>query len=162
MPSRKPTIPGTLKRSEPHAREVWEKTLESAMETYDEDEAAYRVAYGALKHQYKKEGDHWEPKERWGPSDEQSARGPDTRIKSTDPRTARTARGAVAGVERTKDDLMADAKRFGVSGRSRMNKEALAVAIHEAKGRRSAVASPATPAPAPWSESRRPPSGRRA
>src|SRR5688500_9649067 len=67
MPRRKPTIPGTLKRSEPHAREVWEKTLESAMDTYNEEEAAYRVAYAALKHQYKKDDDHWVPKERWGP-----------------------------------------------------------------------------------------------
>ena len=127
-------IPSTIMRSDKHAQATWKKTHDSAVETYGEDgEAAHRAAFASLKHSYKKVGDHWEPKARRGPSDPQAARGPDTRKKSTDPDTASTRGGAVAGMERSKSDLMDQAKRLDVRGRSRMNKEELAVALQEAR-----------------------------
>jgi cation transport regulator ChaB len=133
----KADIPSTIARSDRHAQEIYTKTHDSAVETYGEGEHAHRVAFASLKHSYKKVGDHWEQKSARGPSDEQAARGPTTAKKSTDPDTARTAGGRVAGEDRTKQDLLQEARRVGVIGRSRMNKEELAQALHKAKARRA-------------------------
>ena len=133
MPQRKgqPDIPSTIARSDKHAQEIYEKAHDSAVDTYGEGERAHRTAYAALKHSYKKVGDHWEKKARKGPSDPQAARGPDTRPSSREaPREKRG--GAIAGMDRSKDELYDEAMRLGVSGRSGMNKEELAVAIQEA------------------------------
>jgi len=59
MPSAKPSLPGTLARSEPHARRLWLKTRAAAEKTYGAAGAAARVAYAALKHEYEKRGDRW-------------------------------------------------------------------------------------------------------
>ena len=98
MPRRpgKEDIPGTIARSDRHAREIYKKTHDSAVKTYGEGERAHRTAYSALKHSYRKEGDRWVKKARKGPSDPQAARGPTTRRKSTDPDRAPTAGGKVA------------------------------------------------------------------
>lgn len=107
-------LPSTLKRSDKHAQEIFEKTLASAEETYDGDEgAAHRVAYASLKHSYKKDddGDKWVPKEEKGPSDPQAARGPTTRRKSTDPDKAPTARGKVAASDREAREKHREADR---------------------------------------------------
>jgi hypothetical protein len=127
-------IPSTIMRSDKHAQATWKKTHDSAVETYGEDgEAAHRAAFASLKHSYKKVGDHWEPKARKGPSDPQARRGPNTRVKSTDPNTANTRGGAIAGMEQTKDELLQQARRLDVPGRSKMNKEELAVAVQSAR-----------------------------
>jgi len=92
-----PKLPDTLKRSEKHAQDVWMKTLESAIETYGGDNGrARRVAFASLKHQFERRGDRWVRKAEAGPSDPQAARGPTTRIKSTDEPRAATAGGKVA------------------------------------------------------------------
>lgn len=148
-------IPETIKRSEKHAEATWAKAHDSAVETYGEGEVAHRVAFAALKHTYKKEGDHWERKAHADPSDPQAARGPTTRKKSTDPDTAPTARGKVAKTAgealakakdaaredgdwrreeakrggRTRDELYAEAKRRGIEGRSKMSKADLERAV---------------------------------
>ena len=95
----KTQIPSTIMRSDKHAQRTWKKAHDSAVETYGEGGAAHRVAYAALKHQYKKHGDRWVKKEEKGPSDPQAARGPTTRKKSTDEPPAPTARGKVARTE---------------------------------------------------------------
>jgi cation transport regulator ChaB len=88
--------PSTIERSDKHAQEVWRKTHDSAVETYGEGEAAHRVAFASLKHQYKKEGDKWVKKARKGPSDPQASRGPTTHPRSTDEPAAPRAGGKVA------------------------------------------------------------------
>jgi len=103
-------IPSTIERSDCRAQRLWKKTLDSAVETYGEGGRAYRVAYAALKHQYKKQGDRWVKKEQKGPSDPQAARGPTTSTKSTDQPAAPTARGKVA---RTEKEARAKAKVAG-------------------------------------------------
>lgn len=95
MPGQK-ELPKTLERSPRHARDIWAKAHDSAVETYGEGQRAHRVAYAALKHEYKKSGDRWTEKEHAGPSDPQAARGPTTKVKSTDEPRAPTARGKVA------------------------------------------------------------------
>ncbi len=89
-------LPSTIKRSDKHAQDIWLKTHNSAIKTYGEGQSAHRVAYAALKHEYKNQGDKWVKKAHKGPSDPQAARGPTTRPKSTDRRRAPTAGGKVA------------------------------------------------------------------
>ena len=40
--------------------------------------AAHQVAFAALKHTHEKVGDHWEPKDEYGPSDPQAEGGKNT------------------------------------------------------------------------------------
>lgn len=116
----KEELPGTIKRSPDKAQRTYAKTLEHAHDEYDSEERAHRTAYGALKHSFEKVGDHWEPKDHQGPSDERSKR----------PRGegGRTA-GGVDVEGHTKEELYQRAKRLDVDGRSKMSKQELAEAI---------------------------------
>jgi cation transport regulator ChaB len=126
-------IPSTIERSDKHAQEIWKKTHDSAVETYGEGRRAHQVAFASLKHSYQKTGDHWERKSRKGPSDEQAARGPTTRTKSTSSHPAPTAGGRVETSGKSREDLYEEAKRLQAPGRSSMNKQELAMAVREAK-----------------------------
>src|SRR5690606_26932982 len=124
-------LPDTIERSDKHAQAIYRETLKSAHESYEGDEErAHRAAYAALKHQYKKSGDKWVRKARPGPSDAQADRGPNSSPSSTS-RPAKTKGGAVDDQGKTRDELYERAKQLDISGRSRMNKEELAVAVHE-------------------------------
>lgn len=89
----KTSIPSTIQRSEKHAQHLWRKAHDSAVKTYGEGSRAHRVAYAALKHEYKKEGDKWVAKGWKGPSDPQAAQGARDKPKPT-------ARGKVARTEK--------------------------------------------------------------
>jgi cation transport regulator ChaB len=121
MPARK-NLPSTIKRSPQKAQDTYAETLDSAIEQYGDGERAHRTALSSLKHSFEKVGDHWEPKEKRGPSDAQAAGG------------AGTDRPTAAGVDAnaSKDHLLSVAKRLGVSGRSRMTKAELVEAIGKA------------------------------
>ena len=123
MPTTKKDLPGTLKRSPAKAQRTYAETLDSAEETYDSEARAHQTAWSAVKHSFEKVGDHWEPKKHKGPSDDQAARsGGRAR------RGGRTA-GGVDVRGHTRQELLDRAKRLGVRGRSRMNKEELGEAI---------------------------------
>ena len=123
MPA-KDEMPATLKRSPAKAQRTWAKTHDSAVETYGEGERAHRTAFSALKHSFEKVGDHWEEKERKGPSDPQAAKGGASARKGG----GRTFGGVdVLGNSRKK--LYERAKSLGIKGRSSMSKEELAEAI---------------------------------
>jgi cation transport regulator ChaB len=124
-------LPSTLRRSPEKAQETWAKTHDSAAETYGDGERAHRTAFAALKHSFEKVGDHWEPKEHKGPSDEQAARS------YREPAT-RTAGGVDANA--TKEHLMSIAQRLDIKGRSSMSKDELVTAIGKANNRQSARA----------------------
>jgi len=126
MPARK-DMPSTLRRSPKKAQDTYVKTHDSAVQEYGEGERAHRTAFAALKHSFEKTGDHWEPKERKGPSDAKAAGGRDTR--------AATAGGVDANA--SKQHLMDLAKRLDINGRSRMNKSELVDAIQKANARSS-------------------------
>jgi cation transport regulator ChaB len=133
MPARK-EMPSTLKRSDKHAQEIWGETHDSAVDTYGEGERAHRTAFSALKHSYEKVGDHWEPKDKKGPSDAQAARGgPESRRRPT-----RTAEGVDANASKT--HLMDIAKRLDIRGRSSMTKDELVEAIRKANQRATRAA----------------------
>ena len=115
-------LPGTLKRSPEKAQRTFAKAHDSATETYGEGERAHRVAYGAVKHSFEKVGDHWEPKDRKGPSDPR-AKNP----------AAREGKGkSLGGVDlygHSKKELLKRAAELDVRGRSKMTKVELAEAI---------------------------------
>jgi cation transport regulator ChaB len=125
MPTKKEDLPGTLKRSARKAQRTYAETLDSAEETYGGDEArAHRTAWSAVKHSFEKVGDHWEPKERKGPSDPQAARS--GRAARERPKETH---GGVDTHGHTKDELLQRARKLGVKGRSKMSKGELAKAI---------------------------------
>src|SRR5918992_2338587 len=119
MPASK-EMPATLRRSPAKAQRTWAKAHDQAVKQYGEGERAHRTAFSALKHSFEKVGDHWEPKERKGPSDPRAAKGG---------RAAREGKGkAFGGVDvlgSTRQELYERARSLGVKGRSRMTKEQL-------------------------------------
>jgi cation transport regulator ChaB len=121
--ARKEELPSTLQRSEQKAQDTFAKTYDSALESYDQDEQrAARAAYASLKHSYEKVGDHWEPKEKRGPSDKRAEQG----LRSSEP----TAGGVDANA--SKDHLYKLARELDVKGRSKMDKDELVKAIQKA------------------------------
>jgi cation transport regulator ChaB len=127
--AKKNELPSTLKKSPAKAQRTFAKAHDSAADEYGEGERAHRVAYSALKHSFEKVGDHWEPKDEKGPSDE--------RARSGGP----NAKGKTAGgvdANSSKKHLLDVARRLDVSGRSTMTKDELVAAIEKANNRESA------------------------
>ena len=118
-------MPSTIARSPKHAQELWSAAHDAAVESYGEGERAHRTAFAALKHQFEKVGDHWEPKEEPGPSD-----------KGATDRSGDTAGGVDANA--SKAHLYELAKRLDVPGRSTMSKDELVEALQRANDRETA------------------------
>ena len=117
---KKDELPTTLQRSNAKAQRTFAKAHDAAAEQYGDEERAHRVAYSAVKHSFEKVGDHWEPKEQRGPSDERAeGGGPDN--------TAPSAEGVDANA--SKKHLLHLARRLDISGRSTMSKPELVEAI---------------------------------
>ncbi len=115
-------LPSTIARSGERAQRTFAKTHDSAEESYGDGERAARTAYSALKHTHEKVGDHWEPKQEHGPSDDHAAEG------RTSPRPTEEGVDARA----SKQHLYDLAKRLDVPGRSRMSKAELVEAVKKA------------------------------
>jgi cation transport regulator ChaB len=134
MPAKKEDLPSTLERSPKKVQRTYEKALDSAHEEYGSEERAHRTAWAAVKHVAEKKGDHWEPKDGKGPSDAQAARSG---------RSARRSRGRTAGgvnANKTKDELLKDAREAGIEGRSKMDKRELVDALRRHNDRETAKA----------------------
>ncbi|MDQ1483641.1 MAG: hypothetical protein QOF35_1717 [Actinomycetota bacterium] len=123
-------LPSTLQRSDDKAQRTYAKTLDSAEAQYDDEQRAHQVAFSALKHTHEKVGDHWEPKEKKGPSDAQAEGGRDT--------NRPTAGGVDANA--SKKHLYELATRLDISRRSKMSKPELVEALQKANNRQSAKA----------------------
>src|SRR3712207_1397557 len=106
MPA-KEELPSTLQRSPKKAQRTWSKAHDSAVEEYGEGERDHRTAFAALKHSFEKVGDHWEKKDKKGPSDKQASRSGAKARKG-----GKTAGGVDANA--SKDHLLDVAKRLGV------------------------------------------------
>ena len=124
MPSKKEDLPSTLRRSPGKVQRTYEKALDSAHDEYGDEQRAHRTAWGAVKNVAEKKGDHWEQKERTGPSDPRSKKSQ---------KEKRQGKGETYGgvdVEgNSKKDLVERAKKAGVKGYSSMNKKELARAL---------------------------------
>jgi cation transport regulator ChaB len=117
---KKGELPSTLQRSNAKAQRTFAKTHDAAADEYGSEERAHRVAYSAVKHSFEKVGDHWEPKEKKGPSDQ--------RAESGGPQASGpTAEGVDANA--SKKHLLDVARRLDIPGRSTMNKTELVDAI---------------------------------
>lgn len=127
MPARE-DMPSTVRRSDDKAQRTWAKAHDSAVDSYGEGERSHRTAFSALKHTHEKVGDHWEPKGRKGPSDEQATRG------AGQPEVP-TAAGVDARA--SKKHLQQVAKELDISGRSKMTKDELVDAIRKANDRQT-------------------------
>ncbi|NHU84962.1 cation transport regulator ChaB [Kocuria sp. JC486] len=118
-------LPSTLQRSDDKAQRTYAEALGSAEEQYDDEARAHQTAWAALKRTHEKVGDHWEPKDEPGPSDERSE-GPNTR-------KGETSGGVDANA--SKEHLYEVAQRLDIDGRSEMTKEELVAAIQKANDR---------------------------
>ncbi|MGY1887158.1 ChaB family protein [Blastococcus sp. SYSU DS0753] len=125
-------LPSTLRRSDKKAQRTFTKAYDSAVDEYDDEERANRVAWAAVKHSYEKVGDHWEKKEggKKGPSDAQAAGGRGT---------GKQTKGGV-DANATKEHLQELAKKLDISGRSKMKKQELVDAIQKANDKKTAQA----------------------
>jgi cation transport regulator ChaB len=128
--ARKDELPGTIERSDPKAQRTFAKAHDAAAEEYGDEERAHRVAYSALKHTHEKVGDHWQPKDSKGPSDDRAAGGRDSKADSAGGVDARAS----------KKHLQEVARELDVPGRSTMRKDQLVEAIGKANDRASAKA----------------------
>jgi cation transport regulator ChaB len=127
--AKKSELPSTLKKSDAKAQRTFAKAHDAAVKEYGEGERAHRVAYSALKHSYEKVGDHWEHKDKKGPSDERArSGGPNAKGKTADGVDANS----------TKKHLAEVARRLDISGRSTMSKDELVDAIKKANRRATA------------------------
>lgn len=123
----KERLPATLKRSPAKAQATYMHSLESAEQDHGDGEAAHRIAFGSLKHSFEKVGDHWEPKDERGPSDDQDAKtGVEART-----RPVKTAGGVNARA--TKAHLLEVATRLDIRGRWAMSKADLVTAIEQSQ-----------------------------
>jgi cation transport regulator ChaB len=132
MPARQEEIPSTIQRSPEKVRRTYQKALDNAHRGYESEERAHRAAWAAVKHVAEKKGDHWELKERPGPSDEQAAR---------EGEAARRGEASTHGginATKPKAQLYEDAKRAGIRGRSEMTKKELVEALERDSRRKTA------------------------
>ena len=129
--AKKSELPSTLQRSGEKAQDTFAKAHDSALKSYEGDErAANQVGFSALKHTHEKVGDHWEPKEKKGPSDAQAEGGRNT--------NRPTAGGVDANA--SKKHLYELATKLDIPGRSKMSKDELVQALQKANNRESAKA----------------------
>ncbi|MBE1587014.1 ChaB family protein [Nonomuraea angiospora] len=150
-------LPSTIKRSPKKAQNTWIKAHDNAVKEYGEGRRAHMTAFAALKHSFEKVGDHWEPKEKKGPSDERAAMtrpGKATEMaragkaavtrtaKAAMSRTTKTAAKTAEGVNAnaTKEHLQKLAAKLDVAGRSKMTKQELVNAIKKANRKLTAKA----------------------
>ena len=124
MPARE-EMPDTVKRSSAKAQRTWEKTHDSAVESYGEGERAHRTAFASLKHTHEKKGDRWVAKDEKGPSDSRSKQGSSEEKRAGKGETY----GGVDVEGNKKEELYERARALNVPGRSRMSKSELAKAI---------------------------------
>jgi len=127
-------LPATLKRSPSKAQRTFAKVHDAAAESYGEGERAHRTAFSAVKHSFEKVRDHWESKDKKGPSDAQSAK----RGKAA--RNSRTPTAGGVDANASKKHLYELAQRLDVPGRSSMSKDELVTALGKANDRASAKA----------------------
>lgn len=130
--AKKSELPSTLQRSGPKAQQTFAETYDSAMGQYDDERRSYQTAFASLKHTHEKVGDHWEPKDKYGPSD--------ARAEEDRPQRSSTPTAGGVDANASKQHLYELATRLGVKGRSRMTKAELVDALQKANNRATAKA----------------------
>lgn len=102
-------LPRTLARSPDKAQRTFAETLKHAEAEYGPGERAGRTAYASLKHGFERVGDHWEAKNRKGPSD------PRSELSTRDKRRGKGETfGGVDEKGHTRQELYERAKALGI------------------------------------------------
>jgi ChaB len=130
--AKKDELPSTIQRSGRKAQQTFAETYDSALAQYDDEQRSYQTAFASLKHTHEKVGDHWEPKDEYGPSD--------ARAEEDRPRGSTTPTAGGVNANATKQHLYELATRLDVNGRARMTKAELVDALQKANDRASARA----------------------
>lgn len=125
--ARQDEIPATLERSDQKAQDTFAQTYDSAKDEYGSSSRAARTAWSAVKHTHEKVGDHWEPKEENGPSDDRAEKGGLNKEQS--------AGGVDANA--SKEHLYEVAQKLDIEGRSDMTKDELVEAIDKANRKKT-------------------------
>ena len=125
----KSELPSTLQKSDEKAQRTYAKALDSAEDEYDDESRAHRVAYAALKHTHEKIGDHWEPKDEKGPSDDRARSG------GKNP-SGESAGGVDANASKKHPERVA--RELDITGRSTMTKDELVTAIDKENRKQTA------------------------
>lgn len=120
-------IPSTLRRSDEKAQDTFAQTYDSAKDEYDSSSRAARTAWSAVKHTHEKVGDHWEPKDENGPSDERAEKGGLNEEKSAGGVDAKASKKHLYGI----------AQELDITGRSDMTKDELVDAIDKANRKKT-------------------------
>ncbi|GAA4707571.1 ChaB family protein [Kocuria gwangalliensis] len=120
-------IPSTLRRSDEKAQDTFAQTYDSAKDEYDSSSRAARTAWSAVKHTHEKVGDHWEPKDENGPSDERAEKGGLNEEKSAGGVDAKASKKHLHGI----------AQELDITGRSDMTKDELVDAIDKANRKKT-------------------------
>lgn len=120
-------IPATLQRSDQKAQDTFAQTYDAAEDEYNDESRAARTAWSAVKHTHEKVGDHWEPKDENGPSDERAEKGGLNQEKSA---------GGV-DAKASKEHLYDIAQELDITGRSDMTKNELVDAIDKANRKKT-------------------------
>lgn len=127
MPNR---MPGTLKRSPTKAQKTYAKTLENAEREYGSGERASRTAYAALKHTFEKVGDHWEPKDKPGPSDPRARQSARSGRRTEEDESF----GGIDVEGHTREELLERARARGIDVNTRMTKAEIARRLARKQG----------------------------
>lgn len=122
-------IPSTLERSPKKAQRTYAKAKANAEKQYGSGMRAGRTAYAALKNEFEKVGDHWQPKDHRGPSDPRSKKPAGAKRRGEG-----ETYGGVDAEHNSKQALYERARKLGVKGRSNMSKSQLAQAIARRQG----------------------------
>lgn len=125
--ARENEIPATLQRSDKKAQDTFAQTYDAAEDEYNDESRAARTAWSAVKHTHEKVGDHWEPKDENGPSDERAEKGGLNEEKSA---------GGV-DAKASKEHLYGIAQELDITGRSDMTKDELVDAIDKANRKKT-------------------------
>lgn len=127
-PAEREELPSTLERSDQKAQDTYAAALESARDEYGSGARAHQTAWSAVKHTHEKVGDHWEPKDENGPSDDRAEHGRQTGGESAGGVDANASKGHLYEV----------AQRLDIEGRSEMSKDELVEAIQKTNDRKTA------------------------
>ena len=119
-------MPGTLKRSSSQAQRTWVSAYDRAVEMYGEGQHARWTAFAALKCEFEKARDHWEPR---------SHREPLVSVTSTRIREAR-CKNRSAGTKRARcgPELLYLAGKVGVERADELDRPEVVEAVRAKMG----------------------------
>lgn len=123
----KGVMPRTLECSPSEAQETWLRAYDRAIEVHGEGERARWIAYAALRNEFKRASDHWEPKSDKEPPKPRRT----TARRSQRGREEESVRG---GRDRCSPELLYLAKKLAIEQYDGLNRREVVDAIRSKFG----------------------------